>query len=139
VAELKALVGELGVAGDVAMVGFVDNPFAFMARSSVFALSSLYEGLPGVLIQALACGCPVVSTDCPSGPREILDGGRFGALVPVSDEAALARAIEDVLDDPPPAEDLRTRAGLFTVKRSVDHYLRLLFPVGEDLTGRAAA
>ena len=103
-AGLKALAGERGVADDVAMIGFVDNPFAFMARASVFALSSLYEGLPGVLIQALACGCPVVSTDCPSGPREILDHGRFGPLVPVGDEAALARAIEAMLDDPPPAE-----------------------------------
>ncbi len=138
-ASLKALVGERGVADDVAMIGFVDNPFAFMARASVFALSSLYEGLPGVLIQALACGCPVVSTDCPSGPREILDHGRFGPLVPVGDEAALARAIEAMLDDPPPTERLRARAGLFSVQRAVDSYLKLLFPVGEKLAGRAAA
>jgi glycosyltransferase involved in cell wall biosynthesis len=110
-----------------------------MARASVFVLSSLYEGLPGVLIQALACGCPVVSTDCPSGPREILDQGRFGPLVPVGDDAALARAIEEVLDDPPPAERLRARAGLFSIERSVDQYLRLLFAAGDRLPGRAAA
>ncbi len=92
------------------MPGFVDNPYAFMARAAVFVLSSTYEGLPGVLIEALACGCPVVSTDCPSGPREILDQGRFGPLVPVGDDAALAAAIEDVLDHPPPAERSRARA-----------------------------
>jgi glycosyltransferase involved in cell wall biosynthesis len=138
-AELATLVGDLGLADDVAMLGYADNPFAYMARASVFVLSSLYEGLPGVLIQALACGCPVVSTDCPSGPREILDHGRFGPLVPVGDDAALARAIEDTLDDPPPAELLRGRAGLFSVDRAVDGYLRLLFPAGEKLPGRAAA
>jgi glycosyltransferase involved in cell wall biosynthesis len=138
-AALQALTGDLGIADDVAMPGFVDNPFAFMARASVFVLSSLYEGLPGVLIQALACGCPVVSTDCPSGPREILDHGRFGPLVPVGDDAALARAIEEVLDDPPAAERLRSRAGLFSVERAVDQYLRLLFAAGDKLSGRAAA
>jgi glycosyltransferase involved in cell wall biosynthesis len=127
-AELRALPGTLGIAGDVAMPGFVDNPLAFMARSAVFVLSSLYEGLPGVLIQALACGCPVVSTDCPSGPREVLDHGRFGPLVPVGDAAALAEAIEAILDDPPPAERLRARAELFSVERAVDNYLKLLLP-----------
>jgi glycosyltransferase involved in cell wall biosynthesis len=127
-AELKALPGALGVAEDVAMPGFVDNPLAFMARSSVFVLSSLYEGLPGVLIQALACGCPVVSTDCPSGPREILNHGQFGPLVPVGDDAALAAAIEAILDDPPPSGSLRARAELFSVDRATDNYLKLLLP-----------
>jgi glycosyltransferase involved in cell wall biosynthesis len=123
--ELKALPGRLGVAEDVAMPGFVDNPLAFMARSSVFVLSSLYEGLSIVLIEALACGTPVASTDCPSGPREILDHGRFGPLVPIGDHAELAMAIEAVLDDPPSAEGLRTRAELFSVDRAVDNYLKL--------------
>jgi glycosyltransferase involved in cell wall biosynthesis len=127
-AELKALPGALGVAEHVAMPGFVDNPLAFMARSAVFVLSSLYEGLPGVLIQALACGCPVVSTDCPSGPREILDDGHFGPLVPVGDDPALAEAIEAILDDPPPSATLRARAELFSVDRAVDNYLKLLLP-----------
>jgi glycosyltransferase involved in cell wall biosynthesis len=125
--ELRALPGTLGVEPDVALPGFIDNPFAFMAHAAVFALSSLYEGLPGVLIQALACGCPVVSTDCPSGPAEVLDGGRFGPLVPVGDIAALARAIERVLDHPPPAELLRARAALFSVERSAERHLELLF------------
>jgi glycosyltransferase involved in cell wall biosynthesis len=127
-ADLKALPGELGVAEDVAMPGFVDNPFAFMARAAVFVLSSTYEGLPGVLIQALACGCPVVSTDCPSGPREILEDGQFGPLVPVGDHAALAEAIEAILDDPPPSATLRARADLFSVDRALDNYLQLLLP-----------
>jgi glycosyltransferase involved in cell wall biosynthesis len=137
--ELRALPGALGITADVALPGFVDNPFAFMAHAAVFVLSSLYEGLPGVLIQALACGCPVVSTDCPSGPLEILDGGRFGPLVPVGNVAALARAIEQVLDHPPAAEKLRARADLFTVQRAVDHYLKLLFHAGDELSGRVAA
>jgi glycosyltransferase involved in cell wall biosynthesis len=125
--ELKALPDALGVAEDVAMPGFVDNPFAFIARASAFVLSSRYEGLPGVLIQALACGTPVVSTDCPSGPREILDDGQFGTLVSVGDEAALAQAIENTLDDPPAPERLRARAQLFTVERAATRYLELLF------------
>jgi glycosyltransferase involved in cell wall biosynthesis len=126
--ELKALPGTLGVESDVAMPGFADNPFAFMARASVFVLSSLYEGLPGVLIQALACGCPVVSTDCPSGPAEILEGGRLGPLVPVGDTAALGQAIEQVLDDPPAPERLQTGARRFAVQQAVDRYLELLLP-----------
>ena len=127
-AELKALPGALAVAEDVAMPGFVDNPLAYMARSAAFVLSSLYEGLGVVLIEALACGTPVVSTDCPSGPREILDHGRFGPLVPVGDDAALAAAIEAVLDDPPPSERLRARADLFSVTQGVDNHLKLLLP-----------
>jgi glycosyltransferase involved in cell wall biosynthesis len=126
--ELEALPASLGVAEDVAMPGFADNPFAFMARASVLVLSSLYEGLPGVMIQALACGCPVASTDCPSGPAEVLEGGRFGPLVPVGDVDALARAIDQVLDAPLPAKRLQERAQLFSVERSVDRYLDLLLP-----------
>jgi glycosyltransferase involved in cell wall biosynthesis len=136
--ELRALPGDLGVGEDVAMPGFVDNPLAFMARASVFVLSSLYEGLPGVLIQALACGCPVVSTDCPSGPAEVLDHGRFGPLVPVGDVAALAGAIEQVLDDPPSAESLRARAELFSVERSADRHLELLLPPSQPSAAAAS-
>jgi glycosyltransferase involved in cell wall biosynthesis len=124
--ELSALAEALGVADNVAMPGFVDNPFAFMARAAVFVLSSRYEGLSVALIEALACGCPVVSTDCPSGPSEILEHGRFGPLVSVGDYAALAQAIEAVLDQPLPAEILRERAGHFSVHQAVDQYLQLL-------------
>ena len=89
-AALTDLARELAIAEDVAMPGFADNPFAYMAKASVFVLSSSWEGLPGVLIQAMACGCPVVSTDCPHGPREILDEGRIGCLVPTDDPEALS-------------------------------------------------
>jgi glycosyltransferase involved in cell wall biosynthesis len=126
--ELAALADSLGVAADVAMPGFADNPFAFMARAAVFALSSRYEGLPGVLIQALACGCPVVSTDCPSGPAEVLEGGRLGPLVTVGDSTAMAAAIERLLDHPPPRADLEAGARRFEVERSADRYLDLLLP-----------
>ena len=101
-----------------------------MARAQVFVLSSDWEGLPGVLIQALACGCPVVSTDCPSGPAEILAGGAYGPLVPVGDDAALAAAIEAVLDVPPDPERLRLRAAAFSVERAVDGYLDVLLGNG---------
>jgi len=127
VAELKALPARLGIADDVDLPGFRHNPFAFMSRAAVFVLSSIYEGLGNVLIEALACGTPVVSTDCPSGPAEILEGGRFGALVPVGDDAAMAAAIAATLDRPPAAATLRERARMFSVERAVDRYLDLMF------------
>ncbi len=92
-AKLEELVHSLGLSNKVDLPGYVKNPFAYMKKSAVFALSSRWEGLPNVLIQSLACGCPAVSTDCPTGPGEILDGGRYGHLVPVGDPDALAAAI----------------------------------------------
>jgi len=125
-ARLEARVRELGIQESVAMPGFVANPFAYMARASAFALSSAWEGLPGVLVQALACGCPVVATDCPSGPREILDNGTYGPLVPVGDNRALCAAIERVLEFPAAAERLRERAQIFSAERVAARYLALL-------------
>lgn len=97
--KLEALVAQLGLERDIGLPGFVANPYAYMARASLFVLSSKWEGLPGVLIEALYCGAPLISTDCPSGPREILAGGKYGQLVPVGDDIALARAIEVSLAD----------------------------------------
>jgi glycosyltransferase involved in cell wall biosynthesis len=109
--RLQAQSDELGLADAVLLPGFVANPMAWMARAAVFVLSSRWEGLPGVLLQAMACGAPVVSTDCPHGPREILEDGRWGELVPVGDAAALAAAITRQLASPaaqlPAGGDLR--------------------------------
>jgi glycosyltransferase involved in cell wall biosynthesis len=129
-AVLEALARDLGVEADVALPGFKLNPYAYMARASVFALPSHYEGLPGVLIQAMACGCAVVSTDCPTGPREILEGGRYGPLVPVGDDRAMAEAIAGVLDAPTPAAELRRRAGDFSVDAAVGNYLAMFDAIG---------
>ena len=106
-ASLEAIVAERGLTGSVDLPGWISNPYPYMAHAGVFVLSSRWEGLPSVLIEALFCEVPVVATDCLSGPREILEGGRYGALVPVGDEEALAAAIETALAgelSPPPAE-----------------------------------
>ena len=125
--DLVALAEGLGVASDLCLLGFMPNPYAYMARARIFALSSAWEGFGNVLVEALACGCPVVSTDCPHGPAEILDGGRYGRLVPVGDDAAMAKAMADVLVSPPDPALLRQRSQEFTVERSVDGYLGALF------------
>jgi glycosyltransferase involved in cell wall biosynthesis len=91
---LERLVDSLGIRDDVSLPGFVHSPYPYMSKASVYVTSSMWEGLPVALIEAMACGAPVVSTDCPSGPAEILDGGRYGHLVPVGDVQALADAIE---------------------------------------------
>jgi glycosyltransferase involved in cell wall biosynthesis len=123
--ELAALAGELGVADDVALPGFQKNALAYMAHSALFVLSSAWEGLPTVLIEALAAGTRVVSTDCPSGPREILQDGRLGTLVPVGDPAALASAILETLERP--ASRVSPDAlHAFTRDAAVDHYLHLI-------------
>jgi glycosyltransferase involved in cell wall biosynthesis len=123
---LARLAAELGVANDVDMPGFADNPYAHMSKAALFVLSSRFEGLPTVLVEAMACGTPVVATDCPSGPSEILEGGRLGGLVPVGDADALARAMAEALDRPVPTELLCARAADFAVERAVDRYLELL-------------
>jgi glycosyltransferase involved in cell wall biosynthesis len=125
-AELEALVTKLGISAYVCLPGFVDNPYAYLSQAALFVLSSAWEGLPNALIEALACGCPVVSTDCPSGPTEILDGGAYGPLVPVGDDAALAQAILSVLQTPPDPDRLRTRAAAFSLHQAADRYLQVL-------------
>ena len=123
---LRRLASELGVAGDVRLPGFARNPAAWMARASVFAVSSAWEGFSNVLVEALACGTPVVSTDCPSGPAEILQDGALGPLIPVGDANAMAKALELVLDTPPDPAALRARAACFSVDHAAERYLAVL-------------
>ena len=130
--SLLELAAGLGIEDRFDLPGFDVNPFRYMARASAFVLSSRYEGFPNVLAQAMACGTPVVSTDCRSGPGEMLEGGRWGRLAPVGDWRALARAIEATLDDPMPAEALRARASVYSVEASVDRYLEVV--LGSDVT-----
>jgi glycosyltransferase involved in cell wall biosynthesis len=121
-ARLSDLAASLGLADVVSLPGYVENPYRYMGQASVFLLSSLAEGLPTVLVEALACGCPVVSTDCPSGPREILDGGEYGRLAPVGDVDALATAVTASLSNPTGAERRRRRAGDFAPESVLDDY-----------------
>ncbi|MBK9711683.1 MAG: glycosyltransferase [Kouleothrix sp.] len=122
---LESLVKQLGLEQDVGLPGFVKNPYAYLSRAALFALSSRWEGLPTVLIEALYCGAPVVSTDCPSGPREILAGGAYGPLVPVGDVAALARAMALALDGKTPraSEESWQR---FEMGTMVEQYVNVL-------------
>lgn len=125
--HLLNLARELGISTHVDFPGFVENPYAYMARARLFVLSSRHEGLSNVLIEALACGCPVVSTDCPYGPEEILEGGRWGELVPVCDPSALTRAMARAMNESPRKSALRERAHFFSLERAVSRYEELLF------------
>lgn len=124
--QIEGLIHELGLEDEVALPGFVANSYAYMARAAVFVLSSAWEGLPTVLIEAIATGTPVVSTECPSGPAEILDNGKYGRLVPVGDVEALADAILATLCKPIDPKILRQRSRAFSIERSVDQYLEVL-------------
>lgn len=124
--RLEGLASELGIAEDVHFAGFEPNPYAWMARAAALVLSSRCEGFANVLVEALACGANVVSTDCPSGPREILEGGRWGRLVPVGDAAAMAEAMRGTLRAPLPRKTLQTAAERFSVERSVSAWQDVL-------------
>ena len=127
--ELERLAEDLDLTDRISFAGWNDNPFAFIARASVFVLSSRWEGLPTVMVEALACGCPCVSTDCPAGPAEILLNGDIGPLVPVSDDAALAEAVDRVLERPPDRQALQRRAAYFSADRAVAAYEDLIASV----------
>jgi glycosyltransferase involved in cell wall biosynthesis len=124
--RLGKLVRDLGLNSDVYFPGFVTNPYAYMKKAALFVLSSRCEGAPVVLIEALALGLPVVSTDCPSGPREILEDGKIGPLVPVGDVGALAQAILKTLDNRPDPEILKNAAQRYSVASSASQYLEIL-------------
>ena len=124
--RLEALIAELGLRERVALVGFQSNPYLYLARAALFVLSSAWEGSPNVLTEAMALGVPVVATDCPSGPAEVLDGGRFGPLVPVGAVDALAAAMAATLDRPLPAAVLREAVSEYEQGRSARHYLEAM-------------
>ncbi len=122
---LETLIRNLNLEKDVSLLGFVENPYAYMSRASLFVLSSRWEGLPTVLIEALYCGVPVISTDCPSGPREILADGQYGRLVPMQDPVSLAEGIKLGLAGrtPLPSKDSWRPYELNTI---VEQYIKIL-------------
>lgn len=136
---LEAQRDQLGLNSEVSLPGFVRNPFAFMARAAVFVLSSRHEGLGNVLVEALACGTRVIAADCPSGPGEILDGGRFGRLVPPEDPDALALGLREALDGSHPVEDPTAWLQQFRVDAVADRYLKLMDLHHERSAGNSTA
>ena len=124
--ELEPLAEGLGIKERVAMPGFEANPYAWMGRVDGFVLSSRWEGSPNVLTEAMALGVPVVATDCPSGPREILQGGSVAPLVPVGDAGALARAMAEILERPPDRETICGAVREYKAERSARRYLEAL-------------
>jgi glycosyltransferase involved in cell wall biosynthesis len=123
---LEALVRELGLTDRVVFTGQVADPFAFMMRARVAVCSSVYEGLCNAIIEALACGTPVVSTNCPYGPFEILQGGRFGTLTPIGDANAMAAAIAAAMRNVPDRGALRARGFDYTAARAAERFLEII-------------
>ena len=128
--KLERQVAELGIENRVSMPGFRADPYPYYNEASLFVLSSDWEGLPTVLIEALASGTPIVSTDCPSGPKEILGDGRFGRLVPVSDALALCEAMAAALVADHDRVALRNHAKRFSIDNATDQYESLFFHSG---------
>jgi glycosyltransferase involved in cell wall biosynthesis len=127
--RLAALAERLGIAQRVDLPGFSDNPFAPFAhvgRADAFVLSSRFEGSPNAQLEALAVGAPAIATDCPSGPREILDDGRYGPLVPIGNPRALADAILATLENPPAAALLDEAAERYRIDQAVRAYLQVM-------------
>lgn len=124
---LQEQVSSLGLDEFVDLPGFTSNPWAWMKRADLFVLSSRWEGSPNVLTEAISLGTPVVATDCPSGPAELLQNGRYGPLVPMGDAAALAEAMKQVLEAPLPADVLKEACREYRADISAAHYLETLF------------
>ena len=125
-AALEALAQELGIGHCTLFTGFVANPLPYVRRSAAFVLTSRYEGFGNVLVEAFGVGTPVISVDCDYGPSEILDGGRYGVLVPNGDVDALAAAFSPHLRTQWPSDVLRSRAAHFTSAISAESYLELI-------------
>jgi glycosyltransferase involved in cell wall biosynthesis len=130
--ELESLAKKLNISDDIYMPGNVNNPYKYMNNSDVFVLSSAWEGFGNVVVEALACGCPVVSTDCPSGPSEILSKGEFGTLVPVGDYTEMANSIINVLDSNIEEGKLIERSEKFHPSNITDKYLKVMERACED-------
>lgn len=132
-ADLTRRVEALGLQSDVRLPGWAENPYAWMAQSALFVMTSEFEGLCNTLIEAMACGCPVVSTHCPGGPAEILAEGIHGRLVPVGDAPALAEAMAQTLANPPSPQALQARAADFSLERSIDAYAAEIERIGAQV------
>ena len=126
--QLISLSKELGIDDSVHLPGFVRNPYKFLKHSDVFVLSSLYEGFGNVLVEALAVGLPIVSTNCQGGPREILNNGEFGLLVPINDINAMAEAIIETLNTKHDNSLLIKRANLYSIDKIASEYYKILEP-----------
>lgn len=125
--ELEKLVNSLGLYEDVWMPGFVENPYAYMRNANVFVLSSKWEGFGNVIVEALACDCPVIATDCPSGPKEILENGKYGTLVPVGDDKILAEKIKETLQSKKIQTNNKIKVyQLFSIETVANQYLSLI-------------
>ncbi|MBW4420107.1 MAG: glycosyltransferase [Myxacorys californica WJT36-NPBG1] len=124
--RLETLIRELKLEQDVALLGFVENPYVYMANSAVFVLSSHYEGFGNVVAEAMAVGTPIVATDCPSGPAEILENGKYGKLVPIADPDFMATAILETLAHPVNSEVLKARSLLFSSDHVVTQYVDVI-------------
>jgi glycosyltransferase involved in cell wall biosynthesis len=124
-ANLEAMIKNFNLLEDIFLTGYIANPYPYMRKASAFVLPSKFEGLPGVLIEAMYCGIPIIATDCPSGPREILEDGRHGRLVPVGDVSSMSEAIIDGLNGKvkPAGRESWSR---FSAETIVDQYIGLL-------------
>jgi glycosyltransferase involved in cell wall biosynthesis len=124
--RLEALAAELNVLEDLSLPGFLTNPHALMAKAALFVLSSAWEGFGNVLVEALALGIPAVATSCESGPEEILQGGRYGPLVPVGNVDAMAEAMQATMDNPLSKDILQSAVKHYTAGACADGYLEVL-------------
>lgn len=124
--ELQSLILKEGLKNSVRLLGFQKNPLKYFSKSKVFVLSSYAEGLPNVLVEAMACGCTPVSTDCPTGPREVLQDGKYGYLIPMHDPVKMASAIQMAIEQPISPEDLRDAIKPFTEEQVIQKHQKVL-------------